>query len=768
MDRRENRTMKCNVRNTITQQNNQAEAEYRNHRSVIDTLPKLSLLAACMLSTSVQAEETKSTLETVTVKATPVQNSSSIGTREVVSKEEIQTFFNRTMINPYEAISLEPGVDIRFNDPTGTNITYKIRGNSSRGYGLILEGLPIKGIGIGQPMGNMVDMENIDNITVDKGATAADGRFGFGSLVDMNITRPKDRFSSNIKQTIGSDSLSKTYIRFDTGNIGGISAFFSGSVTDADKFKGSGKAVDRKNFSFGITGGLPGGIEWEVFGIYNDQKRDLYKGLTYEQSTSLSNNRNLDYNPVKTGNAADDISYYAYNREDYRVSTILGKLRIPFGQNSSLTFRPYFLNDKGHAYSGSRSTMVNYQPQNNVIVESLVDHDTFGAVLEYEKQWQNSHLRIGYWHGEHEPPGPPTARKVRDTNLNFIGWANLYGVGKRHTFDVPYVGYQHIFDRTIIETGLKHLRLATAKYISYNTAGIGDVSHSQARAQASKVDFTLPSNDYTIWLPNIGVTHYLDDTSLISASYGKNYDMPEIGFANGAINYFKNLGYDEEKIQNMWAKRIRPEESNDFDLGYSYSSERLSFASVLYYKKMKYLSTSYYDAALDLTYSQNAGSGRAYGLELSSGYRASNNLSINLALTYGRSSFTEDIPSLTGTIGTKGKQLPDRPKLYGNLSAIYDLNGFKIAPVVRYLGQRYADVLNQYSAGSTWLADLSIGKDITLGDGHKLQFSLSAMNIFDKKYISTISTSDTNTTQTGPTYIVGAPRSVFASLQYRY
>ncbi|ODV12027.1 MAG: hypothetical protein ABT22_07820 [Thiobacillus sp. SCN 64-317] len=715
------------------------------------------------------------TLGAVTVKAEAAQERASIGTREVVTREKIQTFDNFGMTNAYQAISLEPGVDVRFNDPTGTNASYKIRGRASRGHSLILEGLPFKGIGIGQPISDVADMENIETITVEKGAIPANGNFGFGNLIDMRFMRPAGEFSATVKQVFGSNDFTKSFVRLDSGAFGGgVNAFLSGSVTDTDKFKGAGKGLDRDNVAFGLTGGSPGGVEWEVFGIYNGEKRDLYKGLTYAQSTDLSRNWKLDYNPARTGTAATDINYYAYNRENYRTSTILGKLKIPLGQDASLTFRPYFLNDRGNAYSGSSQTMVNFVTRTNVIVESLLDHDTFGAVLEYEKTWQDSRFNVGYWHGEHEPPGPPTARKARDTNLNFIGWVNLYGVGNRHSFDVPYVAYSKTFDRTVVDAGLKHLSLTTAEYISYNTTGIGDVSYEQAKAQAGGVDFTLPSNTYTVWLPSIGATRYLSQTSSIKASYGRNYDMPEIGWASSAISYFRTLrtanpATAEQRLQNLWATRIRPEESDDFDLDYRYASDRLSFTSSLYYKRLQYISTSIYDPTVNLTYSQNSGDGRAYGVEFGSSYRATNNLSVNLAFAYNDAAFTSDVQTgVSTTVAAKGKLLPDRPRVYGNLSAVYDLNGYKIAPVVRYLGKRYADVLNQYSVDATWLADLSVIKDVAMEGGHKLRFVLSAMNLFNEKYIATISTSDVNTTQTGPTYLVGAPRSVFASAQYTF
>lgn len=733
-------------------------------------LPVLSLLAACLAAGFAQADEAIPTLGAVTVKGEASLENVSVGARTVVTQEEMRTFNNFGMTNAYQAISLEPGVDVRANDPTGTNASYKIRGNSSRGQALILEGLPFKGIGIGQPISDLADMENIESITVEKGAVPANGNFGFGNLIDLRFMRPSDKFSTTAKQVLGSHDFTKTFARLDTGNFrGGIKAFFSGSLTDTDKFKGPGKGLERDNFAFGLTGGSPDGVEWEVFGIHNDEKRDLYKGLTYAQSTDPGRYWALDYNPARTGIATDDIKYYAHNREDYRTSTILGKLKFPFGQDASLTFRPYFTNDSGNAWSGSSQTMVNFVQKQNVVVESLLDRNTFGAVLEYEKTWPDSRFAVGYWYGEHEPPGPPTARKARDTNLGFLGWVNLYGVNDRYSYRAPYVAFSKTHNRTVVDAGLKYLSIGSAEFVSYNTTGIGDVGYEQAKSQASGVDFILPSNTRRLWLPSIGATHYLNETSSLKASYGKNFDWPEYGWASSAISLFKQLGYDEQELQHLWATRIRPQESDDFDLDYRYASNRFAFTASLYYKRKKNLGVSIYDPAVNLTYSQNSGEGRSYGVEFGSSYRASDNLTLDVALSYNDAAFTSDVQTgVSTTVAAKGKQLPDRPRLYGNVSAVYDLNGYRIAPAVRYLGKRYADVLNQYSVDGTWLADLSVSKNVTVGAGHRLRFSLSALNLFDEKYISTISTSDINTNQGAPTYLVGATRSVFASMEYQY
>lgn len=741
-------------------------------KSAVGVAVGLSVFA---LTGTVQAEqEEKDVLELealkIEVESMTPKNNPGVGSRSMVTQEKIRTFNNYGMTSAYQAISLEPGVDVRMNDPTGTNSNYKIRGNSSRGQALILEGLPFKGIGIGQPASDLVDLENIEMITVEKGAVPANGKFGFGNVIDMQLLRPSDDFLFLAKQVAGADDFSKTYIRLDSGQIAGkTKGFISGSLTNADKFKGAGKSIDRENFAFGVMGEFLNGIKWEVFGIHNDQERDHYKGLSYEQSRHLGRYKSLDYNKNKTGNPQDDINYYRNNREHYKTSTMLGRFEFPFGQNARISFRPYYTKDEGKAFSGSNSAMINFANQQNVVVESLLDRETFGAVLEYEKKWEKTRFTVGYWYGEHEPPGPPISRKARDTDLNFKGWVNLYKVKNNYNYQSPYVSFLAEFDKAALDLGLKHVSISSAKFVSYNTAGIGDVSYNQALKQASAVDFVLPSNTYRMWLPSAGLTYYLNQNSSVKVSYGKNFDWPNFGWASSAIGYFRNLGYNEERLQDLWKKRVRPPENHEFDVEYNYSVGRLSLTTVMYYKRLKYISTNMYDPSVNMTVSHNSGKGRSYGAELGASYDVMDNLLVSAALSYNRAFYTSDVRTGSNvTVEAKGNQLPDRPKLYGNFSAVYDVKGYRIAPVVRYLGKRYADVLNKHSADAAWVADMSISKDIALSGKHGLSVSLSAMNLFDKEYISTISTGDLNTNENSPTYMVGAPRSIFGSIQYRY
>jgi len=717
----------------------------------------MALVLGTHASASDEYEELDGVIVETSVDDTPV------GTQDVTTSSEIKLYDSAELINPYKAISLLPGVDIRFNDPFGMDITHKIRGKSDRNVGETLEGLPLKGIGPGGGLATMVDIENIDYITVEKGAVKADSGFGYGSdngMVDMHMKRPLKGVGVTLKQALGSDNFTKTFLRVDTGEIANAArGFASASWTDADKWKGKGKATERKNFEFGLMNATDSFLKWEVYGIYNKESKNLYKGLTYDQSRDLSTYKDLDYGTDDPSSA----DYYDYHRQTFDTYALLGKMEIPLGADDSVTFRPYFLRDTGTYYLTS----------GNNIIEWLVDHDTYGLVSEYAHKIEKGEIKLGYWYGQDEPPGPPTSRKLRSTvTYDFIKWERLIDVEKNSIFQAPYMTFEKVLGSTVIEGGVKYLWFSTPTLAYYDASAIGDVSYDTALSQADTKLFTLDSKTYGIFLPNIGATHYVNDRAYVRFSYGRNYNTPQYGLGASLLGYYNNPSspayHNEALVQQMWDD-LKPEESDNYDLGFGYAARNLKTDMTLFYSDVKNVAGSFYDPALGFTYAQNIAKARSFGAEFSASYHVLPALTTNFSLTYNRYEFTEDVNTAAGTyVNSKGQQIPDIPEFMGNISAVYDLYGYKFAPVLRYLGKRYADVENKYSVDPYWIMDLSLNKEYRLDAKNRLEFSASVTNLFDEEYISTISTSDTNADAGAATYIVGAPRSVFFSMQYKY
>jgi len=694
---------------------------------------------------------------------------SAVGTIENINKSTIDIQGGAEQISPYKAISTLPGVDVRTQDAFGLNTSHRIRGKGFSTDGESIEGLPIKQRGPGVGLSTIIDLENIDSISVSKGPISADKGFGSGNangLVDLHAKQPSDEFHATAKQIFGTDDFSRSYARVDTGNLGEVAkGFISGSTTRADKWKGKGNSPDgRKNFALGISGISGHPIEWELNSFYNNDNAYGYRGMTYDKTTDLSRNYEYDYNTALTGTSTTDAYYYDYNRQHFTTHALFGKIIIslPFVSQSSLTLKPYYLNEEGYTYSGGiLGTSGN-------VAEGIIDHYIYGGVLEYKQEISNGQIKAGYWYGESLPPGPNVAQKnytveAATGRLIFNSWSTLIDASTAK-YNSPYATMDKTFGPITMNAGVRYHMVIESDYDSYQTTGIGDVSFSDALDQATTKKYHLDGSKYHVFLPNIGAKYQVFDNLSFDLNYGRNYDNP-----GGLPNQFDMLykkGLTEDQIQDLYSNKRKPELSNNLDLGINTVFENCFIESTLYYSRMKNVGGNFYDPVLDMSYQQTNAEAKSYGLETAAGYAFKPGLDANISLTYNKYEFTDNLVAVGGSIiESKGNQTPDAPHFIGNLTVNWQIGDLTVTPTARYHGKRYADVENKYSLDPYFLVDLDLSWKIKSSDNQNLTMKFSATNVLDKQYIASTSAANNATGNTTQTYIAGAPRTFFVGIQ---
>ena len=101
----------------------------------------------------------------------------------------------------------------------------------------------------------------------------------------------------------------------------------------------------------------------------------------------------------------------------------------------------------------------------------------------------------------------------------------------------------------------------------------------------------------------------------------------------------------------------------------------------------------------------------------------------------------------------------------------YKIFGFALTPSIRYMSERYGDVLNQEKIGDATIVDFDIAYEIKKILGAKsVEFRITATNVFNQKYISAINTADDAlaATTTAATYQTGAPVGVYANVSLKF
>ena len=130
----------------------------------------------------------------------------------------------------------------------GNSVT--VRAFNLQQIGFVLDGVPMgrsDAFG-GSPIFRYVDNENLGSVVASPGAgdVSLPSYASLGPIVSYNSVDPSDEMGGMISYTTGDDSLRRSFVKFETGDINGFSGYFSRSKTDSDLWRGAG-TIDREH-----------------------------------------------------------------------------------------------------------------------------------------------------------------------------------------------------------------------------------------------------------------------------------------------------------------------------------------------------------------------------------------------------------------------------------------------------------------------------------------------------------------------------------------
>jgi iron complex outermembrane receptor protein len=446
---------------------------------------------------------------------------------------------------------------------------------------------------------------------------------------------------------------------------------------------------------------------------------------------------------------------------------VMANLEVKTGEHSKLDIKPYYWSDKG--YYLETITLANNQ---NRIRRWDIDHDLKGVLAEYTTTIGSVDLDFGYLYHTQVRPGPPTSwknYKVVNGKPVFDQW-NILSNSSSHELHSPFLEATYRFGSWKLEGGLKYINYTLPSIITYNTAGLGDLSYDEALAGNPSINAkasALDTKSFSRLFPNLTLTRFIGDNISLHAAYGENY-VTHVDIYPYFISQSANFIQKGISFQQLWDAR-EMETSQNFELGMRVKGSNWSIAPTIYYALHNNKQAVLYDPLLDATYPMNNADAEGYGFELEAEYKPLENLSCYGSFSWNRFSFSQDINSDApggGIIKVKGEQVPDAPEFLAKGMVSYKAGDFLITPIVRYTSVRYGDVLHNEKIDSTTLFDLDLTWQKKMLGFKEVEISLSLLNIFDKQYVSMISTSDYKTLKTS--YQAGMPFTVMATLAVHY
>ncbi len=700
------------------------------------------------------------------------------GSSQSFAAKSIATFSSQANMNPFNVVQFSPSVNFTPVDPAGSNEPsyhdpIRIRGKSQSGPGgvFMIDGMPISS----NPGGGkqMLDMENVSSIDLLKGYLSPDKNLGFSSLigkVDMNVNAPSGRMGATLSQAFGSDAFARSFVRFDSGNLGDVRLFGSFSYLKNDKTKGEGELM-RYNGMAGLRYTPTDAFDATLYVIGNHDEHHNYASLTYDQTRDLERYFDKDFATLRP-TADNDINYYDWNRQEFDTTAVLSTLKWRVTSDDTITLKPYYKQDKGEYWN----SQANADAAKNRVLNWKIDHDLYGAVAAYEHSFgEELSASAGYWYHKQLPPGPPTDRrkyKVAGGELVFDGYASLADAGY-HVLQAPFVEAKGSIGNFTYNAGLQYQSFELGKLESYTfgTNGTTSTDYDTAISNGSLDSWaSVDAKTFNTWIPSLYAGYAFDALNALYLSYARTYGF-DVNLFPTYLSNRANFVAKNVTLQQLWDK-LDLELSDNIDLGYKTYVGGVMLNPVVFVSFVQNKQANVYDPEFGVNYPANIGDAMGYGAEFSASGPISESLEFIAALSYNKFAFTQDFKSSpTSTIKTEGKQVPDAPEYMAKAALSYSIEKWMFTPSVRYSAERYGDLQNTQKMDAYALFDLDVSYRFgpVLG-ARDAVFRLSATNLTNEKYIATIISADNvlATTGTSSTYQTGAPLQVFGSLSVSF
>jgi hypothetical protein len=223
-------------------------------------------------------------------------------------------------VSPLKAIETLPGVLYETADPWGNNEQNEalfVHGFSTQQLGYTLDGVPLGDQQYGNYNGlspsRAVTSENVGNVTLSSGAgvLGVASTSNLGGAIETFSSDPLKTFTFDARETLGSYSTTRTFLRLDTGELAdGNSLYISGLHHDARAWDFDGhQRDDQVNIKFVHEGGNG---KLTMFADWDNKVEPNEDAIAYgNQQTAAAANYTPYTRPFIYPNIAQCIAYVA-------------------------------------------------------------------------------------------------------------------------------------------------------------------------------------------------------------------------------------------------------------------------------------------------------------------------------------------------------------------------------------------------------------------------------------------------------------------------
>jgi len=706
-----------------------------------------------------------------------------------------------------KSLNILPGVSAQSIDALGVNeqsLTLQVRGFSTTHLGYTLDGMPL-GDGAynnynGLTISRALISENLGRADLATGIAGLSiaSTSNLGGAVIYTTSAPKEEFAAVGSQTFGTNDSRRSFVRVDTGDINGFSAYLSGQYTEQDLFVN--QAAYKTSYGKQINGKAQYTFDRAKITAFMDLSRTNQADDPYLSKDQLSR-LGWDWggyapdwntyvkraacsvtslvaqcvNPAAPEKASDDTFTNGSILRNDDLFYVAGD--YAFTDNFTGRLQVYRHTDKGagNNFIAGLSNQGTATTTDDVPVQIrdtryTINRDGVLGSLAYDLDVANvkNHLQAGFWLEENTS----SAARYIWTNVTGPSDLSLFLKGQPQTaqwVQATQWGTHQFYVQDTVSL--------LDDTLSFDFGFKGTFSKSNAKAQpgiavavppasSQFATGTLRARDY--FLPEAGARWAFAPGHEIYASYSENMAMYQGGFKLGP----------QSVTQPVWDAQgatLVPETSRSFDFGYRFVTDDIQISLAGYHVNFDNRLLQYNPCPTALQSNpgcgnsfHNAGSVTSNGVELGAMWQVYPWLNWYNAASYNETTYDQDLNFCTTTctlFATTGKQQVDTPKhlLSSVLTARQD--GFWASAQVKFTGRRYYTYTNDQGFGAYTTLDAGIGYDFGgFGwfNGAKLAFN--ATNLTNLRYASNFDNSVFAPNDPAGTIVVAhssAPRQFF-------
>ncbi|SDB64321.1 iron complex outermembrane recepter protein [Flavobacteriaceae bacterium MAR_2010_188] len=718
----------------------------------------VALFSGTMYSQKTEQDSTKvEVLDEVLVKAVRVEPTSPI-THSNLTKKEI----NKRNLGQDIPVLMNylPSVVTATDAGAGIGYTYiRVRGINAQSTNVTINGIPYND---SESMGtfwvNLGDFaSSVESLQLQRGVgTSSNGAGAFGASINVLTDAVSSEANAEISNSIGSFNARKHTVKFSTGLLN-------------DHFELAGRVSQIQ--SDGYIDRASANLKSYYFQASYIDENTLIKAITFagkevtyqswyglEDSDLLQNNRTFnvaglyydeDGNMQFHNNEVDDYAQDHYQlhwnqRYNNNWSTNIG-LNYTFGRG----FFEQYKEDEDFSDYNLQPIEIGGEAieTTDLIRRRWLNNDFYVANFNANYKDESINLTLGTSYSTYDGDHYGEIIWARYASSSEIGDRYYKGNGKKKDFNIFTKATYRLNDKFSLYGDLQ-LRL-----VDYITSGL----------TSDRIPFNVNEN-YSFFNPKAGLTYLLNDNNNLYFSYARANREP-----------------NRDDFENN--ETVKPEQLNDFELGWRHNDSRFELNANLYY--MLYNEQLVLTGNLDNVGNPirtNSGESYRMGIELEAGLRLSDKFSVRPNLTLSSNKNKETVVSRDGEIVNLGKtNISYSPEIVAANALIFQpKENFQISLLSKYVGEQYLG--NTDSAfsklDSYFVNDLNVTYEWETNSFIKsVVFSGLVNNICNVEYISNgyyytydddFSVPDTITTVEGAGYYPQAKLNFLAGVTLKF